>query len=183
MPFGPCVVTVKVISPSPGSASATLGSIGTAASRWFATRTETDDVGALEHGGVVAEVERERDVGAVLVEEHRRAVEHGGLGVDDDGQRVVVDDHGLGGVDGLRAGLGDHRGHDVADEAHHALGQRRPVEHRRQHDEALDVGELRGCRSCTRRPRRASPRPRSCRSSDRGVGDGASGRTPCARRR
>ena len=42
------------------------------------------------------------------------------------GQRVVVDDDGLGGVDGLLARLGDDGGDDVADEAH-ACPWRRPA--------------------------------------------------------
>ena len=39
------------------------------------------------------------------------------LGVDDDRQRVVVDDHELGGVDAVGAALGEDDGDDVADEA------------------------------------------------------------------
>ncbi len=49
-------------------------------------------VGAVEDLGIVAEVELDREVRAVLGEQERRTVRERGLGVDDDGQRVVVDD-------------------------------------------------------------------------------------------
>ena len=74
----------------------------------------------------------------------RCAVSERGLGVDHDGQRVVVDDDQLGGVDGLRASLGDNRGHDVADEAHHPVGKRRAVERGWQHHKSLHRLEAHG---------------------------------------
>ena len=64
-------------------------------------------------------------VGAGVGEEERRAVLEGGLGADDRGQRVVVDDDELGRVDALLARLAQHDGHRLADEAHPVGGQRR----------------------------------------------------------
>ena len=79
-----------------------------------------------------------------------------------DGQRVVVDDHRLGRVGGLRLGLGHDRGDDVADEAHLVRGEDRAVERRRHHREPLErrQAEVVAARRGTRRRRRASTRPR-----------------------
>ena len=95
-----------------------FGSIGTAREPLVHEAPVDHDVGVVEHRRVLAELELDREVRAVLREQQRRAVGERGFGVDDDGQRVVVDDHRLGRVDGLRPGLGDDRGDDVADEAH-----------------------------------------------------------------
>ncbi len=48
---------------------------------------------------------------------------HRGLGIDEHLERVVVDDHLLGGVLALAAGLADDDGDRLADEAHLADGQ------------------------------------------------------------
>jgi hypothetical protein len=50
---------------------------------------------------------------------------HGGGGVGDGRQRVVVDHDQFGGVAGLRERVGDDEGDAVADEADHVLRQRR----------------------------------------------------------
>ena len=91
------------------------------------------DVGAVEDGRVLAEVELDREVRAVLGEQERGAVGERRLRVDDDRQRVVVDDDQLGRVDGLGARLGDDRGDDVADEPDGAVGERGAAERGRQH--------------------------------------------------
>ena len=63
--------------------------------------------------------------------------------VDVDVERVVVDDHGLGGVGGLLAGLGDDGGDRLADVADAVAGEQRPgdgrVERRRDRLQA-EVG-------------------------------------------
>ena len=66
----------------------------------------------------------EHDVRPVLLEQQRRTLDDGRFGVDERRQRIDVDDHRLGGVDRLRQRLGDDDRHDVADEAHLALGER-----------------------------------------------------------
>ena len=64
------------------------------------------------------------------------AVGEGVVEGDDGLERVVVDDDGLGGVDGLGEGLG-HDGHDrLADEAHHVGGEDRAGEGRRHRHHA-----------------------------------------------
>ena len=77
-------------------------------------------------------------------------------------QRVVVDDDRLGGVDRLRTGLGDDGGDDVADEAHLAGGEHRPVQRLGHHRELLQRRPGRGRR---RRRGRRRPRPASTRAS------------------
>jgi hypothetical protein len=101
-----------------------------------------DVVGPDERVGAVRVVALGRDVRAQTLELERGAWGHRRLDIGHHGQVVVVDVDQLGRVDGLRARLRDDRSDDVADEADDALRQRRPVEHRRQHDEALHVGEL-----------------------------------------
>src|SRR5215207_591205 len=75
-----------------------------------------DDLGVVEDCRVLAEVELDGEVRPVLGEEDGRIVGQRGLGIDDGRQRVVVDDHQLGGVDGLRPRRGDHNRQHVADE-------------------------------------------------------------------
>ena len=119
-----------------------FGSIGTAATRWFTNRPSTTSVGLVEDRRVVTEVELDREVRPVFGEQQRRVVVERCLGIDHRRQRVVVDDHHLGRVDGLRPRLGDDRRDDVADEADGPDRQRRPRERRREHDEALDGWRL-----------------------------------------
>ena len=57
-------------------------------------------------------------------------------------ERVVVDDHQLGRVDGLGARLGDDHGDGVADEAHLVDGQRRPVARGVQREEGARPRQL-----------------------------------------
>jgi hypothetical protein len=83
------------------------------------------------------EVKVDGDVRSVVGEQHRGVVGQGGLGIDHHGQRVVVDDDQLAGVDSLAARLGDHSRHDVADEADDAAGQWRAGQRRRDHRETL----------------------------------------------
>ena len=51
------------------------------------------------------------------------------LGVDDAGQRLVVDDHEVGGIGASRPVLGDDGNHRLADIAHGADGDERPAHH------------------------------------------------------
>ena len=89
-----------------------------------------DLVGSFEGVDVVADVRGEADVRAVLGEQQRRLRRQRVAQGHDDGQRLVVDDDRLGGVDGLRLRLGHDGGDDVADEAHPLAGEDRAVERR-----------------------------------------------------
>ncbi len=103
-----------------------------------------DDVGAVEDRRILAEVELDDEVGAVIGEQQRGVFGECCFGIDHRGERLVVDDHAFSGVDGLGAGLGNDGGDDVADEPHDAASQGRAVECRRQHDEAVHVVEAEG---------------------------------------
>src|SRR5215207_1065623 len=96
-----------------------------------------DDLGVVEDCRVLAEVELDGEVRSVLGEEDGRIVGQRGLGIDDGRQRVVVDDHQLGGVDGLRPRRGDHNRQHVADEADDVVGEGRACQGRRNHGEPL----------------------------------------------
>ncbi len=63
-----------------------------------------------------------------LVDERRAG--RGLLHVDEHVERLVVDDHGLGGVGPLGAVVGDDRGDGLADVAHLVAGQHGPGDHR-----------------------------------------------------
>ena len=115
-----------------------LPSIGTAATRWLTNVSFTTTSAPSNTVGLLAEVELDGQVRTVFGEEERSVVGERRLGVDDDREWLVVDDHLLGCVDRLRPGLGDDRGDDVADEAHAVLREHRPGEDRGEHDEALD---------------------------------------------
>ena len=67
-------------------------------------------------------------VRTVRLEDDRRVVVERGLGVDHHGQRVDVGPHCLRGVLALLHRLGEHDGDRLTDEAHPAVGQRRPDE-------------------------------------------------------
>jgi hypothetical protein len=111
-----------------------------------------DHVGVAEGGLDVPTAERplEHRVGAELVVDDRRAVLERLLGVDDDGQRVIVDDDLAGRVDdGVLVGA-EHDGHRLADVADLVAGQRpvvgdphldarREEDHRRRRGQALHV--------------------------------------------
>ena len=142
-----------------------LVSIGTPASRWLtivtsATASAPSSGSASSPSGNVG---AEADVRTVLREQQRRVGSERLGGGHDRGQRVVVDDHGLGRVDRLRLRLGDDRGDDVADEAHLVGGE----------DGRFSVGGIIGkpwrrrepevvaAQRGTPRPRRASTPPRS----------------------
>ena len=64
------------------------------------------------------------DVVGPPVEERRRAGGERSFGIGGGGQRLVVDGHELGGVDGLDQGLGHDNGHRFAHEAHLAVRKR-----------------------------------------------------------
>ena len=119
-----------------------FGSIGTAASRWFTIRCETTTSASsrMPSTGPVPIVLATFDPCSSWSE--RRVGLERGFHVGDRGQRVVVDDHGLGRVERLRLRLGDDHRDDVADEADLAARERRPVHRRRQHHEAVMVGEV-----------------------------------------
>ena len=141
-PNGPCVGTVTVSSPR-GSRldehAVRLHRYGRHA--LVDEATLHDEVGVVEDRRILTELERDGEVRTVLGEHHGRTLGERRLGVDHDGERVVVDDHCFGRINRLRASVrGDDRD-DVADEAHDALGERRAIECGREHDEALDGGE------------------------------------------
>ena len=97
-------------------------------------------VGAGQHVAGAVRVDRPHrlhDVGAHGGELQRRAGRDRLLHVHDHVEEVVVDVDQLGRVDGLGPGLGDDQRDRVADEAHHAVGQR-PVLH-----QVVDLGERR----------------------------------------
>ena len=69
-------------SGSPGTATMPFGSIGTAATRWLYDPPRHHDVGVVEDASTGAEVDLDREVRAVLLEDERRAVGERGFGVD-----------------------------------------------------------------------------------------------------
>ena len=76
-------------------------------------------------------------VRAVRLEDDRRAVVERGLGVDHRGERIDVGPDHLRGVLALLERLGEHDGDRLADEAHPAVGERRPDEVGMHRDEAV----------------------------------------------
>ena len=102
-----------------GLASAALGSIGTAASRWLTkrapTRTSAPSSASAPGGPAAARLPPSNSWGASSSSALVMSTSTG--------QVVGVDVDHRGGVDGLRAGLGDHDRDRLADEAHLALGQ------------------------------------------------------------
>ena len=78
------------------------GSIGTGATRWFTIARRDHHVGVVEHALDRAGTHRVGDVRSLRLEHHRRAGRDRGFHVDDDRERVVVDDHGFRRVDRLR---------------------------------------------------------------------------------
>ena len=104
----------------------TRGSIGVPAVRWLTIRrstTTSDSAHACVH---VAAADRPLVdlVGPELRVDERGAVLERLLGVDDHRQRVVVDEHLLGGVDHGVLVLADHDGDALADVLDLVLGQR-----------------------------------------------------------
>ena len=100
-----------------------------------------DHVGVAEQVGVDRIGGAERDVVAVRLEQDRRVVgqrlfrRHRGR------QRLVVDDHHVGGVLGLRDGVGEHGDDRLADEPNSIGRQRWPGEVVVDGDHALERGE------------------------------------------
>ena len=89
------------------------------ATRWFTRRSADDDLAAVEEVLVDRVAETHRHVRARgLVDED--LVLQRLLGIDDGGQRVVVDEDELGRVLALVALLGDDGDDGLADEAHRA---------------------------------------------------------------
>ena len=100
-----------------------------------------DDIGIAEQVGVHRVGGRHRHVVAVDFEQHRRVELECLFGRHCGRQRLVVDDHHVGGVLGLHDRLGEH-GHDrFADEAHAIDRQRRPSEVVVDRGHALERGE------------------------------------------
>ena len=126
-----------------------------------------DDLAAVEEVRVevLLVVEAVGGVGARLGEE-QHLVGGGGLEVDDDRQRVVVDLDQVGGVLALVGLLGEDGGHRLADEPHHVLRQERahhllvgPAEQQRGLEVDVGAGEdARRRRAPNGPPRRRSPR-------------------------
>ena len=128
---------------SPGTARMPLVSIGTPARRWLtivtsATASAPASGSASPSSGNVG---AEADVRTVLGEQQRRVGRQRVERVRDGRQRVVVDDDALGGVDGLRAGLGHDGGDDVADESHLVGREHGPVQRLGHHRELLQRRE------------------------------------------
>ena len=141
-PNGAWVGTFTSSLPSAcGSTRMPFDSIGTAATRWLTKRPLTTTsassriCGSWPKSNSIAMFEPCSGNSSVASRLERR------LRIDDHRQRVVVDDHHLRGIDGLRARLRDDSDDDVADEAHDPVGERGSREHRREHDEALNGGE------------------------------------------
>ena len=80
-------------------------------------------------------------IGAIFVEQDGGAIGQCRLGVSDDGQQFDVHHHLLGGILGLGLGFGHDGRHHVTHKTDLATGEHRAVEQRRQHREALEVGE------------------------------------------
>ena len=78
------------------------GSIGTGATRWFTMRARTTTSASSSTFAAVGVRPPVGDVRTLLLELHGGAVARARLHVGDRRQRVVVDDHELGRVDGLR---------------------------------------------------------------------------------
>ena len=84
---------------------------------------------------------RDRDVVAVDLEQQWRVELECLFGGDGRRQRLVVDDHHVGGVLGLHDRLGEHRDDGLADEAHPVDRQRRASEVVVDRGHALERGE------------------------------------------
>ena len=133
---------------SPHAAAAARVSSGAAASRWLTiSRVTTTSQPSKRSVGVRLAVEAVGGVGARLGEE-QHLVGGGGLEVDDDRQRVVVDLDQVGGVLPLVGLLGEDGGHRLADEPHHVLRQERahhllvgPAEQQRGLEVDVGAGE------------------------------------------
>ena len=104
--------------PSPsGSATTAFVSMGTAASRWLTKRALHDHLGAFERA-LLAQVEIEGEVVALVgVHEHRARLERA-RAVDEGRQDLVVDDHRGRRIDSDIARLGHGHRDGVADELH-----------------------------------------------------------------
>ena len=110
-----------------------------------ARRAVVDDPPLHDHVGVrqarvdvaAADAPLEHAVGVVVVVHGRRRVLERRLRIDDDGQRVVLDDHLLGGVDHGVLVPADDRGDALADVADLAAGERPVVGHAH-----VDAGRL-----------------------------------------
>ena len=102
------------------------GSIGAPAVRWLTIRRSMHDVGLLPgHVHVLrAESPLVSLVGAELLVDERRAVFERRLGVDDHGQRLVLDEHILGRVDDRVLVLAEDGRHGLTDVLDLAAGQR-----------------------------------------------------------
>ena len=137
-----------------------------------------DDVGVGEDVGVrPGRSTRARRCSPWASNSDRRAVGERVLGIDDDGQRVVVDHDGVGRVTACGRRLGDDGDDRLADEAH---AVRRPAaggRSRRAPSPCRGAGRRRGRRRSRRRRRRASLPRRWCRSPRSVRGPSRSGRT------
>jgi hypothetical protein len=100
---------------SPGTAAALFGSIGHSGQALVDVAAPDDDLGVVEHVGHRVG-DHDGDVVGAVVEELRGAIGEGRFGVDQRGQRIEVDEHRLGGVDGLAERLGDHHRHRLTHE-------------------------------------------------------------------
>ena len=138
--------------------------------RWLTSRPDTTTSQASKSCLVALRRVAHADVRPGLGEEQHLARERL-LGVDDDGQRLVVHEHELGGVDGFGSTLGDDDGDDVADEADDVAREERPphplVEpgNRRRLERAeLDVrrGEDLRARAARSAAEASIPRMRAC---------------------
>ena len=98
--------------------------------------TADDDLGIVEHvadrvGG------DDGDVVRAVLEEPGRILGERGLRVDDGREGIEIDEHRLGGIDGLAKRLGDHHRHGFADEPDAVTGQRPAGEGVTDLDEAV----------------------------------------------
>ena len=86
-----------------------------------------DDDLAVAEVGLARRGEALDDVGADVGEQQHVVARAAASGLDDDGQRVVVDEHEVGGVLADGPVLGDDRHHRLADVAHDVAGHERPA--------------------------------------------------------
>ena len=118
-------------SPSgPGTTAIELPSMGMTAMRWFSIRARTTTSAPASSVVVVGRPLPGDQVAGHAVVELRGVGGEGALHVDERLERLVVDDHRLGGVLGLGGRLRHHDGDRVADEVHGVGGERGPGQRR-----------------------------------------------------
>ena len=109
---------------SPHQATAVRPSMGQAATRWLTMRWDTTTSHSEKSATRLRASIDQITFDSASAKQLGVAVA-GRLGIDDGGQRVVVDEDGLGRVGALLSALGDDGDDRLADEPHHVAGQQR----------------------------------------------------------